>query len=407
MPLTDTTIKNAKHGPKPIKLTDGRGMYLLLQPSGGKLWKMKYRIGDKEKKLSFGSYPDVSLKEARSKRDEARAKIANGVDPGAEKKAASIAAKLNAANTFRAVGDEYLEKAAKEGRADVTINKSRWLLGLMEASIGQRPIADITPAELLAALKRVESKGHLETARRMRSLAGRIFSYAIATSRAANNPALLLRGALTAPIVKHHAAILDPAEVGGLLRAIDAYTGHPLTRLALQLAPHVFARPGMVAGARWSEFDLDKGTWSLSSGRMKMRRPHVVPLSRQALEILRSAEVLSAGQEYVFSSLYGRGRPMSENTMNQALRRMGYSGDEMTAHGFRSTASTLLNESGKWSPDAIERALAHVDTTVRGIYHRGAHWDERLAMAQWWSDQLGVMRVGAEVVPINQASSGR
>lgn len=406
MALTEIAIKQAKPGPKPIKLADERGLFLLLQPSGGKLWRLKYRIAGKEKKLGLGRYPDVSLKDARARRDEARALVANGVDPSAAKQAQTIAAKLNAATTFGAIADEYLDKASREGRADVTIKKSRWLLSLMTSSLGPRPIAEITAAELLATLRKVEAAGHLETARRMRSLAGRIFRYAVATSRAASDPSAVLRGALTAPIVKHHSAILDPMELGGLLRAIDGYQGQPLTRLALQLTPHVFVRPGMLRAAQWEEFDFDKGVWSLSAGRMKMRHPHVVPLSRQAIDILRAAQALSAGQEYVFSSLYPGNRPMSENTINAALRRLGYAADEMTAHGFRATASTMLNESGKWSPDAIERALAHKDVTVRGMYHRGSHWAERLEMAQWWSDHLDVLKNGAEIVPISAPGRG-
>jgi len=403
MALTEIAIKRAKPGAKPIKLADEKGMFLLLQPSGGKLWRLKYRFAGKEKKLSLGRYPDVSLKEARVRRDQARSMIADGIDPGAVKQAKTLAAKLSAATTFQAVAEEYLDKASREGRAAVTIKKSRWLLSLLTPSIGTRPIADVTPADLLAALKKIEAKGHLETARRMRSLASRVFRYAVATSRADSDPAALLKGALTAPVVKHHSAILDPADLGGLLRAIDGYQGQPLTRLALQLTPHVFVRPGMLRKAEWEEFDLDSAVWSLSDGRMKMRRPHVVPLSTQAVSILRSAEALSAGQKYVFSSLYPGNRPMSENTINAALRRLGYSGDEMTAHGFRATASTMLNESGKWNPDAIERALAHKDTTVRGMYHRGTHWPERLEMAQWWSDYLDRLRKGAEIVPIDAA----
>jgi integrase len=392
MALTEIAIKNAKHGAKPIKLADERGMFLLLQPAGGKLWRLKYRIAGKEKKLSLGRYPDVSLKTARLRRDEARRLIADGLDPSEIKQEEARAAQINAESTFQSVADEYLDKASREGRAAVTIKKSRWLLSLMSPSLGLRPIADITPAELLATLKKVEAKGHLETARRMRSLASRIFRFAVATSRASSDPAAMLRGALTAPITKHHSAILDPAKLGELLRAIDGYSGQPLTQLALRLTPHLFVRPGMLRKAEWSEFDLENGKWSLTDGRMKMRRAHDVPLSLQAVEILQSAHALSAGQQYVFSSLYPGNRPMSENTINAALRRLGFTHDEMTAHGFRATASTMLNESGKWSADAIERALAHKDTSVRGIYSRGDHWAERVKMAQWWSDYLDQLR---------------
>ncbi len=403
MTLTDAMIRQAKHGKKPIKLSDERGLFLLLQPSGGKLWRLKYRIAGKEKKLSLGIYPDVPLKDARKRRDEARTLLANGVDPSVQKKAEMEAAKLGASNTFKAIADEYIEKSAKEGRASVTIGKTRWLLSLMERDLGNRPIAEITPAELLATLRKVERKGHLETARRMRSLSGRVFRYAVATSRATSDPSSLLRGALVAPIVKHHSAILEPKAVGELLRAIDGYQGQPLTCIALKLTPHLFVRPGELRRAEWTEFDLEKAVWIIPSDKMKMRHPHVVPLSTQALDLLHSAQGLSAGQRYVFSSLYPGNRPMSENTINAALRRIGYSGKEMTAHGFRSMASTLLNESGKWNPDAIERALAHKDgNATRGAYHRGTHWDERVQMAQWWSDYLDTLRDGAEVLEFSR-----
>lgn len=387
MPLTDTAIKNAKHGLKPIKLFDERGLFLLLQPSGGKLWRLKYRILGIEKKLSLGVYPDVSLKEARKRRDEARTLLANGADPALVKADQANYAKRAARTTFQAIAEEYIEKSAREGRAAVTIGKTRWLLSLLTSDLGKRPISEITPAELLTSLQKIEAKGHLETARRMRSFAGRVFRYAVATSRANADPSALLRGALVAPKVTHHSAILEPKAVGELLRAIDGYQGLPLTCLALQLTPHVFVRPGELRRAEWQEFDLDRAIWTIPAAKMKMREPHVVPLSQQALRLLEAAKVISEGQRYVFSSLYPGNRPMSENTVNAALRRLGYTGKEMTAHGFRSLASTLLNESGKWNPDAIERALAHKDgNATRGAYHRGAHWIERVEMAQWWSD---------------------
>jgi integrase len=400
MPLTDIGIRGAKPGPKPIKLSDEKGLFLLLQPSGGKLWRLKYRFFGKEKKLSLGRYPDVGLKDARRRRDEARTLLANGVDPGAKKKADALAAKLSANTTFKSVADEYLDKCAREGREAVTIRKSRWLLSLMEADLGNRPIADITSAELLSVLRKIETKGYMETARRMRSLAGRVFRYAVATSRAVNDPSSVLRGALTAPRVKHHSAILKPDQVGALLRAIDGFQGQPLTCLALRLTPHLFVRPGELRRAEWPEFDLNAAIWTIPASKMKMRSPHVVPLSSQALDLLRSAQALSENQRYVFSSLYPGDRPMSENTINAALRRIGYAGTEMTAHGFRAMASTLLNESGKWSADAIERALAHKDgDATRGAYHRGSHWAERVLMAQWWSDYLDQLRADAPSLP--------
>ncbi|MEL7452868.1 MAG: integrase arm-type DNA-binding domain-containing protein [Pseudomonadota bacterium] len=394
MPLTDTAIRNAKPKEKPRKIFDERGLFLLVQPSGGKLWRLKYRYLGKEKKLSLGRYPDVSLKMARERRDEARTLLANGADPASVKAQLSHEKRETSENTFGKIADEYVAKIEKEGRASVTIKKTRWLLSLMASDLGNRPVAEITPAELLSTLQKVEQKGHHETARRMRSLSGRVFRYAVATSRATADPSALLRGALITPTVKHHSALTDPIEVGELLRAIDGFSGQPLTCLALKLTPHVFVRPGELRRAEWEEFDLQKSVWTISADKMKMRDPHMVPLSRQAKEILEAAQVISAGQRYVFSSLYPGNRPMSENTINAALRRMGYSGNEMTAHGFRAMASTLLNESGKWSSDAIERALAHKDTNaVRGIYHRGTHWNERVEMAQWWSNHLDELKL--------------
>ena len=393
MPLTDIAIRALVHSDKPIKKTDEKGLFLLLQPSGGKLWRFKYRHGGKEKKLSLGRYPEISLKEARRRRDEARHALAMGRDPGEEKKQQALTAALNASNSFEAVGNEYLDKMGRDGREAVTINKSRWLLGLFSPSVATRPIADITPAELLKALQVIEAKGHFETARRMRSLASRVFRYGVATSRATADPTALLRGALVVPKVKHHAAVVDPKGVGRLLNAMDEFDGYPLTKLALQLTPHVFVRPGELRQAEWSEVDLNAAVWTIPAAKMKMRQPHLVPLSRQAVDILRSASVLGSRQKFVFSSLHTGARPMSENTINTALRRLGYSGGEMTAHGFRAMASTLLNESRLWSPDAIERALAHdSSSTVRGTYHRGQHWEERVKMAQWWSDYLDELK---------------
>jgi integrase len=389
MPLSDTVIRSAKKADAARKLADEKGLYLLLTPTGGKLWKLKYRFGGKEKKLSFGSYPEVSLREARQRRDHARSLLAAGIDPGAVKRAEVEAQEESSRNTFGALAAEYLDHMGRDGRAAVTIGKARWLFSLLEKDLACRPVAEIRPAELLETLRRVEGVGHHETARRMRSLASRIFRYAVATSRADADPTALLRGALIAPKARHHSAITDWPRVGALMRAINDYDGQPLTRLALHLTPHVFVRPGELRRAEWHEFDLDQSIWTIPAEKMKMGRPHRVPLSRQARSILIAAKALSGRQRFVFSSLYPGDRPMSENTINAALRRLGYSSNEMTAHGFRSMASTLLNESGKWSADAIERALAHQDASaIRGAYHRGEHWDERLQMAQWWSDAL-------------------
>ncbi|MEG8040055.1 integrase arm-type DNA-binding domain-containing protein [Sphingomonas sp. LR60] len=394
MPLTDTAVRAAKPDLKPRKIADEKGLFLLIQPSGGKLWRLKYRHLGKEKKLSLGRYPDVTLKEARERRDEARRVLASGFDPSVEKRTRQLAAQQDAANTFVVIANEYIDKQEREGLAGATTRKARWLLSLMEQPLGNLPISTITPATLLAALRRVEERNHLETASRMRSLASRVFRYAVATARATSDPAAALRGALTAPKAKHHAAIVDPSGLGALLRAIDGYEGQPMTRLALKLMPLLYSRPGELRKAKWDEFNLVDAVWKVPVGNMKTRREHVVPLSRQAIVLLTEARSLTGKYQYIFSSMYPGTRPMSENTINAALRRLGYSGEEMTSHGFRTTASSLINESGKWHPDAVERSLDHRDVNViRGIYHRGAHWNERVQMAQWWADYLDQLRL--------------
>jgi integrase len=312
-----------------------------------------------------------------------------------------VAKRLAIGTTFGAVSLEYIEKAEREGRSPATLAKLHWARDWLLPTIGRRPIDQVEPHELLAILKRQEAAGNLETARRTRAFASRVFRFGVATARAKTDPAALLIGAVAAPRPKHLAAILDGKRAGELLRAIDGYSGGPLTRLALSLAAHVFVRPGELRKAEWIEFDFDRAIWRIPAARMKQRREHAVPLSRQSLAILEQAGALSGGGRFVFPALGKPAKPMSENTANAALRRMGFAPDKMSAHGFRAMASTLLNESGKWSPDAIERALAHKDNDqVRGAYHRGAHWAERVAMAQWWSDHLDALRAGGEVIPL-------
>lgn len=403
MALSDAAIRAAKPAKAQFKLYDEGGLFLLVRPSGGKLWRLKYRHLGREQQLSVGQYPDVGLKKARERRDEARKIIASGGNPAFEKKRAAVVASVSAANTFSAIANELINKREREGLKDITTGKARWLLSLLEPQLGERPIAEIEPYELLAALKKVEASGRLETAKRLLAFSSRVFRYAVATTRAQRNVAADLQGALVAPKVKHHAAIIDPKGVGALLRAIDGFDGQPVTLWALKLAPHVFVRPGELRQAEWAEIDLDAAVWRIPASRMKMKREHVVPLSAQAVAILTEAQGLTGAGRFVFPGQRTPRRPMSENTLNAALRRLGYSTDEMTSHGFRSTASTLLNESGKWSVDAIERALAHGDADgVRGAYHRGAHWDERVKMAQWWSDYLDILRKGAAVVPMKR-----
>lgn len=407
MALTDTTIRLAKPGPSERKLADEKGLYLLLTPSGSKLWRLKYRLGGKEKKLALGSYPEVGLKDARAKRDAARKSAQDGSDPAVAKREARIAKRSAAANTFGSIAEEYIAKLEAEGRAGVTIGKTRWLLAKLAPALGARPVAEISPHELLAVLKAIERAGHRETARRLRSFSSRVFRYAVATARATIDPAQPLQGALISPVARHHAAITDPVEFGKLLRAIDSYSGQPVTKLALRFTAHVFQRPGEIRQAEWTEIDFEKAVWTIPAGRMKQRQPHRVPLSGQSLAILLEARELTGDGRFVFPKLGSPLKPMCENAVNGALRRMGFGPKEMTAHGFRSTASSLLNESGKWSPDAIERALSHADANqVRAAYHRGAHWSERVEMAQWWSDHLDVLRTGAEVLPFKVTVSG-
>ena len=367
-------------------------MYLEVSPTGAKLWRYKYLFLGKDKRIALGCYPDVGLAEARRKRDDLKLKLHEGVDPSAERKRAKLLAIYNGANTFGDVAKEYIDKMVAEGLATNTTTKANWLLEQL-APIASQPVADLKPIDVLAALKRLEAKGKFETARRCRSFAGRVFRYAAATGRAEADPTSLLKGALITPKTKHHSAILEPEAVGELLRSIDAYTGHQITRLAMTISPHVMARPGEIRKALWSEFDLEKAVWKIPAERMKMRRPHAVPLSRQVLAYLVELRELTGPEGFVFPAFHTSRRPLCENTVNQAFRRMGYAVGEVTAHGLRTTASTLLNESGKWSPDAIERSLAHADAdAVRGTYNRGAYWDERVAMHQWWSDYLDELR---------------
>ncbi len=393
MPLSDAAIRSAKSKNKPYKLADGKGLFLLVNPSGSKLWRFKYAYLGKEKSLSLGAYPAVGLKKARADSDAAREELAARKDPSFEKKKREIAETLSAATTFGTVAAEYIEKRAKEGVATATTYKSTWLISELGRDLSDRPIADIEPFEVLNSLKKIEKQGKRESARKARSLASRVFRYAIATGRAKSDPADVLRGALLAPQPKHFAALLDPEQVGGLLRAIDSFEGQPATLWALRMAPHVFVRPGELRQAQWSEIDLEAAVWRIPATRMKMKREHAVPLSRQVVEILMNMKAITGRGRYVFPSVRTNLRPMSENTVNGALRRLGYSNDEMTSHGFRATASSLLNESGKWSSDAIERALAHGDSNkIRAAYHRGAHWKERVEMAQWWSDYLDELK---------------
>lgn len=340
-----------------------------------------------------GGVSGVTLASARSKRDDAKALLATGIDPSVQARHDKLAKKTAAGNTFGLIADEYLAKLALEKRAEATLSKTRWLLDFVRPLLGTRPISEISAPEVLAVLRTVERRGRLESARRLRSTIGRVFRYAIATTRASSDPTIALQGALVAPQVTPRAAILGPEGFGGLLRAIEEYDGQPAIKAALQLMALLFPRPGELRFACWSEFDLEGGVWMILAERTKMRRPHSVPLARQARVILENLREVVGNTELVIPSVRSPRRPISENTMNVALRRLGYGKEEMMAHGFRASASTLLNESGKWRPDVIERQLGHVEgNDVRRAYARGEYWDERVGMMTWWADYLDMLR---------------
>jgi integrase len=402
MSLTAIAIKNARPKAKPFKLTDERALYLLVMPTGAKYWRMKYRHLGKQKTLALGVWPEVTLAEAREKRDAARKQIADGFDPMAERKLSRIRAHADANSTFKAIAEEWLLKCEREGRAAITLDKIRWLLDMAYPIIGARPINQIDIQEVLIVLRKIEATGRYESARRMRSVISRVFRYGIATARAQRDVAADLRGAITVPKTRHFAAITTEKETGALLRAIEECSGYGVTKLALRMTPHVFVRPGELRQAEWSEFDFDKAIWSIPAEKMKMRWPHRVPLSRQVLAILEELRPLTGHAPYVFPAFHTWKRPMSENTINVALRRLGYEKGQMTAHGFRAMAATLLNEMGIWNPDAIERQLAHMENNgVRRAYARGQYWDERVQMMQHWSDYLDQLRAGGDVIEID------
>lgn len=391
MALTLFSIQNAKPRDKPYKLSDGDGLHLLVQPSGSKLWRFRYQFALKEKMLSLGSFPEVSLASAREKKSDARKLVAQGIDPSQQRSQDKLTTQSAAATTFGAVAEEYLAKLEEEGKAQSTLDKNRWLLTDLASPLSLRPITEITPAEILALLKQIEKTGRRDTARRLRGTIGSMYRYAIANLKAESDPTYSLRGALLQPVVQHRAALTDEKQVGALMRSIDEYDGWPTLRVALLLMALTMARPGELRLMRRSEINWPKSVWQIPAERMKMRRPHDVPLSRQAVAVLREIWDVSQG-DLVLPSIRSNAKPLSENAMNSALRRMGYAKDEMTAHGFRSTASTLLNERG-YNPDVIEVALAHQDDDeVRAAYNRAKYWPERVKIMQDWADLLDQFR---------------
>lgn len=396
--LTEARIRAAKPKEKPYKLSDGRGLHLMVTPPGGRLWRMRYRHAGHESMIGLGAYPDVTLKSARERCDEARKLLASGGDPAAVRRAA----RLGRANTFEGIAREWL---AKQRFAPTTLEKAEWTFrDLLFPFLGSRPITELTASEILQVVRRLEARGKHETAHRTKQRVSQVLRYAIATGRADRDPTADLRGALAPIVVTSRAALTDPARVGELMRAIDGYIGHPVTHAALRLAPLVFVRPGELRAAEWSEFDLDakEPTWRIPGQRMKMGEPHLVPLSTQAVAVLRELGPLTGSGRYVFPSLRTPSRPISENTLGAALRRLGYSTEEMTAHGFRAMASTLLNEQG-FPPDVIELQLAHAERNkVRAAYNRAQRVTERRNMMQAWANYLDGLKKGNNVVPLRR-----
>jgi len=405
MALTAIQVKNAKEINKPQKLADGGGLYLLVQPNGAKYWRLDYRFAGKRKTFAVGVYPEISLSDARERRGEARKLLANGVDPSAVKKAKKAAGVAMAENSFELVAREWHTKNLhnwKQSNADKLLNL---LQNDLFPWLGKRPISEIAAPELLQTIRRIESRGVLETAHRARSLCGQIFRYAIATGRAVRDPSADIRGALPPVKHKHHASITDPVKIGKLLRDIDGYSGTFIVRCAFKLSPLVFLRAGELRHAEWSEFDLDKAEWRIADGRMKKEGGQIGPLATQAVAILRELHPLTGKGRYVFPSANSTLKPMSENAIRAALRSLGYTNDDMTPHGFRSMASTLLNEQG-FKADVIEIQLAHIErNAIRAAYNYAQYLPERRRMMQHWADYLDGLKAGADVIPLHKKAS--
>ncbi len=389
MALTDAKIRALKPKAKPYKVSDFDGLYLYIPANGSKLWRLKYRFNGKEGSLSFGPYPATSLKAARDLRDEARAQLASGLNPAEVKQAAKAETLGKTEHTFNKVADRFIEKMTKEGRSKATLSKLAWLLKDARVDFGRMPITDITAPIILKTLIKREKLEHYETARRMRSRIGGVFRYAVASGIVDADPTFSLQDALISPTVTHRAAITDKDGLSDLLKKIEIYSGQRTTIIALKLLIQFATRPGELRNAHWDEIDYAAKVWHIPASRMKMRKPHSVPLPDTALAMLSDLRKLTGWGELLFPAQTSSKKPISENTLNQALRRMGFTADQVTSHGFRSTFSTFANESGLWNPDAIEAYCARMDrNTVRRAYNRSLYWNERVRMADWWSETL-------------------
>jgi integrase len=406
MSLSDTKARNAKPVEKQFKLYDTDGMYLLVTPNGGKCWRLKYRFQGKEKLLALGTYPEVSLLEARQRRDEARKQLSNRIDPGAIKKAQKAARGEQVANSFDVVAREWHSKFSGTWSAGHAGTIKERLEKEVFPYIGARPIADITTPEMLAVLSRMESRGALGMAHRVRNYCSQIFRFAVATCKAERDIASELKGALAPVKFGHMAAPTDPKDVAPLLRAIDEYKGYFVVKCALRLAPLLFVRPGELRQAEWAEIDFETEQWNIPGEKMKMKAPHVVPLSRQAMHILRELQPLTGHGKFVFPCARSFYRPMSNNGINSALRRMGFDKTEITGHGFRAMARTILDEVLQVRSDIIEHQLAHAVRDPNGrAYNRTSHLAERREMMQTWADYLDGLKSGVEMIPLKRQAS--
>ncbi len=403
MVLTDTFIKKAKHSGKPAgdKHTDGQGLYLHIKAMG-KYWRMAYRMHGKQKTLYIGVYPAVSLAQARDARKRAKEQLAQGLDPSTEKREDKRAQAAEAHNTFEAVAMAWLKATAAQRSESTTTRAKAWLQGDVLPGIGAMPMASIGPRDVLAMLRKIEARGAIDTAHRVGQTVGQIFRFAVAAGLAERDVTADLRGAMTVPNKKHHAAITEPLALGALLRAVHDYSGCPCTVVALKLSPMLLVRPGELRHMEWAELDLDGAEWRIPDAKMKMRADHIVPLSAQTIELLRSLQPLTGAGRYVFSSLRTGERSMSENTVNAALRAMGYAKEVQTAHGFRATARTIMDEVLGERVDLIEHQLAHTvkDANDGRAYNRTAHLPARHQMMQRWADYLDKLRTGADVIQL-------
>jgi integrase len=401
IPLTDLKIQKAKSKNKTVALFDGGGLFIIVTPSGGKLWRFKYRFDGKEKLLAFGRYPEINLMDARQRRDEARRQLAHGFDPGEIRKAQKQAS-IQETETFEAIAKEWhkrffstwSEKYAETLMSRLELYVFPW--------VGKRPIAEIKAPEMLSVLRRIESRGTLDTAKRVRIICGQVFRYAVVTGRAERDITADFKGAIPPPQKKHRAAITEPQKVGALLRSIDSYQGSFIVKSALKLAPLVFVRPGELRHAEWSEIDLENAEWNIPASKMKMKEPHLVPLSKQAVEILTELKKLTGAGRYAFPGRTSQ-RPMSDNAILGALRNMGYTKEEMSGHGFRAMARTILDEVLQFRPDIIEHQLAHAVRDPNGrAYNRTSHLAERKKMMQTWEEYLDELKAGAKILEFKQ-----